>query len=312
MEHIYYSAENPSGFAGVTALQQATGKPIRHVKQFLNQQPTYRRFKTPRKPKRARVIVPSMAVQFEGDLFDLTKYSRQNKGFKWILLIVDSFSRRVECEPLRSKAGPEVARGLDVIFSRLSSSNLISPNAYFATDCGNEFFNQNVEVIYKKFNLSHFPLRAPIKCAFAEITGRYIVTRLHKIMFRKETKCWIDHLQTVVLAKNSRKNKKTAGLSPDEINSYNQMAVKESLYPEQAKPKFTLQIGDIVQVVKNRNLFAKSFHGYYSDKLYRVTKLHDHTVPRYTITDEEDGETIAGTWYAAELYLMKRRNTAPC
>lgn len=304
MEHLYYNVHNPLGYAGVTALQQATGKPRRHVKQFLDKQPTYRRFKTPRKPKRARVVVGSMAVQFEGDLFDLSKYSHHNKGFKWILLVVDSFSRRVECEPLKNKSGTEVARGLDTIFSRLSSSNKLAPNAYFATDCGKEFFNQNVEVIYKKFNLSHFPLRSPIKCPFAEISGRYIVTRLHKIMFREDTKRWIDQLQAVVLAKNGRKNKKTAGLSPDEINSHNQKAVKDSLYPEQPRLEFTLQVGDRVHVVKNRNIFAKSFHGYYSDKVYRVTMLHDHTVPRYTIADEEDGETIAGTWYAAELYRI--------
>ena len=63
MEHLYYNVHNPLGYAGVTALQQATGKPRRHVKQFLDKQPTYRRFKTPRKPKRARVVVGSMAVQ---------------------------------------------------------------------------------------------------------------------------------------------------------------------------------------------------------------------------------------------------------
>ena len=310
MESIYYDVLDPSGFAGINVLQQATGKTRRHVKQFLDTQPTYRRFKTPRKPKRARVVVPSMAVQFEADLFDLSKYSQHNKGFKWILLIVDAFSRRVECEPLKNKSGPEVARGMDEIFKRLSASNKMLPNVYLATDCGNEFFNQNVEPIYKKYNVSHFPLRAPIKCAFAEITGRYIVSRLHKIMFHKDTKRWIDYLQSAVVAKNACKNKKTANLSPDEITFDNQQKVKESLYPEYT-PEYTLQIGDLVNVVKNRSLFAKSFHGYYSDKVYRVTKMHEHTVPRYTIADEEDGETIAGTWYAAELYLL-RRNPSQC
>ena len=304
MENLYYDVHDPSGFAGISALQQAVGKPRGQVKRFLDKQPTYRRFKTPRKPKRARVVVPSMALQFEGDLFDLSNYSRYNKGFKWILLVVDSFSRRVECEPLKSKAGTEVARGLEEIFNRLSKSNKLAPYAYFATDCGNEFFNKDVEEIYKKYNLSHFPLRAPIKCAFAEITGRYIVSRLHKIMFHAETKRWIEHLQSAVTAKNARKNRKTANLSPDEINYENQKAVKESLYPELPPAKPSLQIDDRVHIVKKRTMFAKSFHGYYSEKVYRITKIHDLTVPRYTVADEEVGETIAGTWYAAELYRI--------
>ena len=48
--------------------------------------------------------------------------------------------------------------------------------------------------------------------------------------------------------------------------------------------------------------FAKSYHGYFSDKIYEIKRRHDHQgIYRYTITDTTDGEEISGTYYANEL-----------
>ena len=307
MDDIFYNVSHPAGFSGITALSTATAKPRASVKRYLDAQPSYRAFKVPRKKfKRARVKVPSMGVQFQADLFDLQKLGWHNKGHKWIVLVVDAFSRFVKCQPAKNKSGPEIARALDVIFTELTHENRKGPHAYLISDLGNEFHNRHVTEIYKKHNLSQFPLRPPIKCGFAEISGRYIVNRLYKIMHHRKVKRWIDVLQAAVTAKNMRKNPKTAGLSPVEINYDNQVIVHKSLYPkdEEQKP-FTLKIGDRVQVVKNRTPFAKSYHSYYSDQVYRVIRLHPTSVPRYSIADEADGQPIYGTWYANELYQFR-------
>ena len=307
MEDIFYNVSHPAGFSGIGSLAKASTKKQHEAKEFLEKQPTYRRFRVPRrKIKRAQVEAPGVGVQFQADLFDLSKLSWHNKSNKWVVLVVDAFSRFVACEPAKNKTGPVIAHALDVIFSRLTTQNRIAPHAQLATDLGNEFYNQHATEIYQKYNLAHWPLRSPIKCAFAEISGRYVVARLYKIMDHRKNKTWIGVLQASVEAKNARKNKKTAGLSPNEINFDNQELVHKSLYPNgYIRPQFTLTIGDRVQVVKNRLPFAKSYHGYYSDKVYIVSKLHAYSVPRYSIIDEEDSEPIDGTWYADELFLLR-------
>ena len=146
-------------------------------------------------------------------------------------MVVDAFSRLVKCEPLKNKTGAETARGLDKIFTELSAENKLAPLSSLGTDAGNEFFNRWCTVIYKKHGVSHFPLRAPKKAALAEISGRYIVEKLYKYMDHKSTKRWIDALPSVVVAKNSRKNRKTANLAPIEIDYSNQKIVHSSLYP---------------------------------------------------------------------------------
>ena len=244
-------------------------------------------------------------MQFQADLFDLQKYSGSNSGYKWILLVVDAFSRLVKCEPLKNKTGVETARGLDKIFSELSTEGKLAPQSKLGTDAGNEFFNKWCTDVYKKHQVSHFPLRAPKKAALAEITGRYVVEKLYKFMDHKDNRRWIDALPSVVIAKNSRKNRKTANLSPIEINVTNQGKVYESLYPNHGSiGKFTLNVGDRVQIVKSRMPFAKAHQGFWSTKTYKIITQHQYDVPRYSIADEEDDEPIAGTWYAEELYKI--------
>ena len=227
-----------------------------------------------------------------------------NSGYKWILLVVDSFSRLVTCEALKNKTGEEVARGMDVVYANLSSKGLLAPRSQLATDLGSEFYNKSIDVVYSKYDVVHVGLRAPKKAAMAEIHGRYVLGKLHKIMKLNDNKRWIDSLDAVVIGKNKRKNPKTAGLSPSEINFDNQKTVHDVLYKDYAIGEFTLQLGDRVQIVKEAFPFAKSFHGYYSERIFYISKLHEHSVPRYSIVDESDGESICGTWYAQELYKV--------
>ena len=40
---------------------------------------------------------------FQIDLLDYTKYSRTNKGYKWILICVDVFTRKAYAIPMKDK-----------------------------------------------------------------------------------------------------------------------------------------------------------------------------------------------------------------
>ena len=251
------------------------------------------------------MVVASYAGQFMADLFDLSKFAKHNSNYKWVCLVVDSFSRLVKCEPLKRKTGEEVARGLDKIFTELKDENRIGVIAQFFTDLGNEFFNSQCNEVYSKFNITHLPLRAPIKAGMAEISGRYVLEKLYKIMDHSNNKRWIDVLPKVVVAKNKRKNRKTANIAPIDINEDNQTLVYNSLYPNGAEPgKYTLNVGDRVQVLIEKMPFAKSFTGFYGPKVFVIKKRHPYTVPRYTIIDEDDKEEISGTFYAFELYKL--------
>ena len=49
---------------------------------------------------------------------DYRKFARENKGFKYILVIIDSFSRFAHTAPLKFKTAEESAAAIDSIFSK--------------------------------------------------------------------------------------------------------------------------------------------------------------------------------------------------
>jgi len=42
------------------------------------------------------------------DLLDMSNYSRDNQGFKWILLVIDVFTRQGFAQPMKSKESANV------------------------------------------------------------------------------------------------------------------------------------------------------------------------------------------------------------
>ena len=73
------------------------------------------------------------------DLIDYRKYSRQNQGFKYILVVIDAFSRFAYTAPLKFKTAEDSAKALDSIFA-----NFLHPPTLFSSDKGNELGFQAV------------------------------------------------------------------------------------------------------------------------------------------------------------------------
>lgn len=53
--------------------------------------------------KRRSVIIKSLTDLFQADLVEMILYSKENKGYKYILVIIKCFSKYVWAFPLKSK-----------------------------------------------------------------------------------------------------------------------------------------------------------------------------------------------------------------
>ena len=74
-----------------------------------------------------------------GDLLDMQRYSRENKGYHFILVVLDVFSRYAFARPIKRKTGPETAAALESIFTETKTS----PQRFWG-DEGNESLNRDV------------------------------------------------------------------------------------------------------------------------------------------------------------------------
>ena len=50
------------------------------------------------------------------DLVDMQSFSKSNKGFKYILMIIDVFSKYGRAIPLKTKTGPEVMKAFQSLW----------------------------------------------------------------------------------------------------------------------------------------------------------------------------------------------------
>ena len=106
----------PSSLGGVERLYKAAKLAIpelrrTEVKRFLQGKFAYSQHKQiRRKFTRRPVIATDKFDVFQMDLADMQKFSEHNDGFKYLLVVVDCFSKYACVVPLRSKTAAEVVR----------------------------------------------------------------------------------------------------------------------------------------------------------------------------------------------------------
>ena len=96
-------------------------------------QPIRRRF-----PKR-RVISYGIDNIWAADLVEMGKFSKWNKGIKYLLMVIDVFSKFGWIRPLKDKRGQTVADAFKDIFKTKRKPKMLW------TDKGSEFFKWNYE-----------------------------------------------------------------------------------------------------------------------------------------------------------------------
>ena len=135
--------------------------------------------------KRRRVHVHGPFTLIQADLVHYRQYSRANKGFKYILMVVDCFSRKNWCRGLRTATAKETAAALDDIIGKMP----FHPRQ-FASDKGSEFSPKNkeiFEILVEKYGMVIFQLKAPKKASIVERFIRTLKTRLARYFTENNT-----------------------------------------------------------------------------------------------------------------------------
>ena len=98
-------------------------------------------------PKR-RVYSPDIDKIWAGDLVDMSSHAKENKGVKYLLAVIDVFSKYGWLEPLNTKRGEEVAEALKKILNMRKPPKGVK----LLVDEGREFYNKRVKDLIEIFN----------------------------------------------------------------------------------------------------------------------------------------------------------------
>ena len=116
----------------------------------------------------------------------MTALSKENEGYKFLLLVIDTFSKYGWIIPLKNKKGETVADALKDIFKKRKPGKLW-------TDKGREFYNKDVKDLVELYSTENEE-----KSSIAERWVRTIKEKMWKYFTDNNTYKYIDVLPDLV------------------------------------------------------------------------------------------------------------------
>ena len=163
LSELYYNPKNPASFGGPSKLYQAVKNrySLKQVRDWLQGQEAYSLHRPVRRTfPTNRVLVEGVDDQWDADLMDMSNYANSNNGIRYVLLVIDIFSKYVWLRPLHTKTGAEVREAFASIQKRTPK--------LLRTDKGKEFTNNIVERYLKSRGIHHFVTQNEGKANYAE------------------------------------------------------------------------------------------------------------------------------------------------
>ena len=213
------------------------------------------------------------------DILDLKDYGpKNNKGYRYVLVIIDNFSKFGWTVPLKNKNAQTIKDSFEnILISSKRSPNLIE------TDRGKEFYNNIFQEFLNKNDIKFYSRNSSDGAVFAERFNRTIRDLLKKIVFERGDANWIDVLPTITKQYNNRIHSSTKLSAKDASLKKNEGYVYKNLLDKRKKVKPKFQINNLVRTADLKRTFSKGDTTNWSYKLYKITEIINDTIPSYKI-----------------------------
>lgn len=133
----------------------------------------------------------------QADLIEMQTFKRENRGFRYILIAIDVFSKMAYAEPLKDKTGLEVTHAMDRILRKVSHHNH-QHIKNLQTDNGTEFYNRSMKRLLEKYKINHYSTFSLNKAAIVERLIRTIKHRMYMQFSLQGNYRWVEILQQII------------------------------------------------------------------------------------------------------------------
>jgi len=311
LKKIYFDPQHPASFGGFRKLFEAVrddGISLWQVKAWLSGQDAYTLHKVARKKfKRSKVHVTTKDEQWQADLCDVGNLKKFNDGNKFLLTVIDCFSKYAWAVPLKDKTGESVRAAFDEIFQQSKRKPL-----NLQTDKGKEFINSVFQSFLQCNKINFFTTNnADIKACIAERFNRTLKSKMWRYFTQNNTRRYVDVLQQLLDSYNSTSHS-TIKMSPVDVNDSNLLEVYHNIYghnhpsiSSKMAGRYKYMVGDHVRISKQKAVFEKGYVGNWTEEVFVITQIINRW-PQcvYRLKDLAD-ESIDGTFYQSELQKVE-------
>ena len=217
------------------------------------------------------------------DVIDTQAFLKDNNGIKYLLIVIDIFSKFVWIVPSKRKTGQEVANSSKKPSKRPSKTWV---------DRGREFYNKDVQKLVELYSTENEE-----KSCVIERFKRTIKGKMVKYFSANNTRKYVDVLDLLVEQYNNAIHSAIKMTPKEASRKENENKVWRNLYPEfggkTLTPKFS--IGDNVRITK-KYVFDKGYTQRWTEEVFKFSKIQLTIPVTYKINDCNE-EEIQGSFY---------------
>jgi len=204
---------------------------------------------------RRKVVVKGFDNHWQCDLIDMQKYSKYNKGYKYILTVIDVFSKFAWMKPLKNKTGKEITSAMKHILDQGRVPKLLQ------SDLGTEFYNAEFKKLMDKHNIKHYSTYSNLKASVVERFNRTLKNIMWKRFTVNGSYNWFDIINELITFYNTKKHS-TIKMKPVDVSKQNEKELLQTVYAYK-KPKLMrknkFEIDDHVRISKYKGAFEKGY-----------------------------------------------------
>ena len=251
---------------------------------------------------RRRVLVNHVDEVWCSDLVEMQQFSKWNKGYRYLLMVLDVFSKYGWIIPLKDKKGETVSEALKTLFKEGRIPR------YLWVDKGKEYYNKHVKELLEKNNIQMYSTENEEKSSVCERWNRTIKTKMWKQFTVQGNTQYLGVLPKILKHYNNTKHNSTKMTPIEASKKKNEGIVYFNLYGNmeisKQKPKF--EIGDKVRISKyKRKVFDKGCTPNWTEEVFTIDKIQYTNPTTYKLKDLNN-EEIQGSFYEPELLRAKQ------
>uniref|UniRef100_A0A183BNZ6 Integrase catalytic domain-containing protein n=1 Tax=Globodera pallida TaxID=36090 RepID=A0A183BNZ6_GLOPA len=262
-----------------------------------------------RRFRRLPTLASGLHTDWQADLADFRRLRENNQGYTYLLVCIDTLSRQVFVEPVRSKRAVDIVAAFKRIFRRCGYVPW-----RLLTDKGREFTAAAVQrYLREEEDVRHHCMEtSPLwHAGMAERANRSIKERLYRYFTHQGTKCWTRVIQRIVTALNASPNSSIFGLRPCDVTFATAETLRRKLVAradaERSARAFRVprfHTGDSVRIERHRHVFRKGYLPRFTDEVFTVDRVCVGRRPVTYKLRDAGGEPVTGLFYANDLCLV--------
>ena len=253
------------------------------------------------------------------DLIDMQKYSQYNDGVKYLIFLIDIFSRKIFVYPIFNKNKFEILKSLKHFFNLKINQNYIR---IYSDLEGGLYSNLVLNFLKEKNIILYSNSTKEVKNSIAEANLKHLKKKIYKFLTHYNINRYIDFLPQIISGINNTSKRifKNKFLTPNILHLIkNRDFLKKQFHLMYSDSINTFSKKKNIHLLKkysyvrisllNRtNIFSKSFEKVNSGEIFQIYDIDKSQYPFLYKLRDLSGEKILGSFYKDELTEVILKN----